>query len=29
MAQITEQLMQAHMKRLEELGIKINFGEKK
>ncbi len=26
MAQITEQLMQAHMKRLEELGVKINFG---
>jgi hypothetical protein len=26
MAQITEQLMQAHMKRLDELGVKINFG---
>ena len=29
MAGVTEQLMQAHMKRLEELGVKINFGEKK
>jgi len=28
MAQITEQLMQAHMKRLEELGVKINQGKK-
>lgn len=26
MAQVTEQLMQAHMKRLDELGVKINFG---
>lgn len=25
MASITEQLMQAHMKRLEELGVKINL----
>lgn len=29
MAQITEQLMQVHIKRLGELGVKINFGEKK
>lgn len=28
MAQITEHLMQAHMKRLEELGVKINFEKK-
>jgi hypothetical protein len=25
MVQITEQLMQSHAKRLEELGVKINF----
>lgn len=29
MAGITEQLMQAHMKRLEELGVKINFNSDK
>lgn len=29
MAQVTEQIMQAHMKRLEELGVKMNFGGKK
>jgi hypothetical protein len=29
MAQVTEQLMQAHMKRLGELGVKINFGSEK
>jgi hypothetical protein len=27
MAQITEQIMQAHVKRLEELGVKINTGQ--
>jgi len=26
MAKVTEQIMQAHIKRLEELGVKINFG---
>lgn len=26
MAQVTEQLMQAHVQRLEQLGVKINFG---
>ena len=29
MAQTTEQIMQAHIKRLEELGVKIDSGRKK
>lgn len=29
MAQLTEQIMQAHIKRLEELGVKMNFGQQK
>ena len=29
MAQVTEQIMQAHIKRLEELGVKMNSGQKK
>ena len=29
MAQVTEQIMQAHIKRLEELGVKVNAGKKK
>lgn len=28
MAQVTEQLMQAHLKRLEELGVKVNTQKK-
>ncbi len=28
MAQVTEQIMQAHIKRLEELGVKINTEKK-
>ena len=27
MAQVTEQIMQAHLKRLEELGVKVNTGQ--
>lgn len=27
MAQMTEQIMQAHMKRLEELGVKVQTGK--
>ncbi len=27
MAQVTEQIMQAHIKRLEELGVKVNKGQ--
>ena len=26
MAQVTEQIMQAHAQRLEQLGVKINYG---
>jgi len=29
MAQVTEKLMQVHMKRLEELGVRVGFGEGK
>jgi len=29
MAQVTEQIMQAHIKRLGEMGVKINSGQKK
>ncbi len=29
MAQVTEQIMQARIKRLEELGVKMNSGQKK
>ena len=28
MAQVTEQIMQAHLKRLEELGVKVNTQKK-
>jgi len=28
MAQVTEQIMQAHIKRLEELGVKLETGQK-